>query len=179
MGHFNEDLVKAAVMLAGEGLQPSSKGARVRFSGTKRTVIDGPFAETKELIAGFWIWKVKSREEAIDLGQALSQPVPGRIGDRDSASVRGRRLRRRIHARAARAGKSACARKWPRRSRRARLTTERRRPSHRRCGPAMGARRASRAESRAPSQPDVRSVYADCSDRTLRWTPRRPIYGGD
>ena len=66
MGKYNEELVKAGVMLAGEGLQPSSKGARVRFSGAKRTVIDGPFAETKELIAGFWLWKVKSKAEAID-----------------------------------------------------------------------------------------------------------------
>ena len=66
MGKFNEELVKAGVMLAGEGLQPSSKGVRVRFSGSKRTVIDGPFAETKELIAGFWIWQCKSMEEAIE-----------------------------------------------------------------------------------------------------------------
>jgi hypothetical protein len=65
MGKFNEELVKAGVMLAGEGLQPSSKGARVRFSGSKRTVIDGPFTETKELIAGYWLWQVKSKEEAI------------------------------------------------------------------------------------------------------------------
>src|SRR5690242_15450537 len=65
MGKFNEELAKAGVLVAGEGLQPSSKGARVKFSGSKRTVIDGPFAETKELIAGFWIWQVKSREEAI------------------------------------------------------------------------------------------------------------------
>src|SRR6266404_4748124 len=66
MGKFNEEMVKAGIMLAGEGLQPSSKGARVRFSGNKRTVIDGPFAETKELIAGFWLWQVKSKEEAIE-----------------------------------------------------------------------------------------------------------------
>ncbi len=66
MGKFNEKLVKAGIMLAGEGLQASSKGKRVKFSGEKRTVIDGPFAETKELIAGFWIWKVKSMEEAVD-----------------------------------------------------------------------------------------------------------------
>jgi len=66
MGKFNEELVKAGVMLAGEGLQPSSKGVRVRFEGKKRTVTDGPFAETKELIAGFWLWQVKSREEAIE-----------------------------------------------------------------------------------------------------------------
>jgi hypothetical protein len=66
MGKFNEQLVKAGVMLAGEGLQPSSKGARVRFSGGKATVTDGPFAETKELIAGFWLWQVKSKQEAIE-----------------------------------------------------------------------------------------------------------------
>src|SRR3979409_489866 len=66
MGKFNEELVNAGIMLAGEGLHPSSKGARVRFSGKSRTVIDGPFAETKELIAGYWIWQVKSKEEAIE-----------------------------------------------------------------------------------------------------------------
>src|SRR5437868_13316404 len=66
MGRFNEELVKAGVMLAGEGLHPSSKGARVRFSGKSRTVIDGPFTESKELIAGFWLWQVKSLEEAIE-----------------------------------------------------------------------------------------------------------------
>jgi hypothetical protein len=66
MGKYNEELVKAGVMLAGEGIHPSSKGARVRFSGKKRTVIDGPFAETKELVAGFWIWQVKSKEEAVE-----------------------------------------------------------------------------------------------------------------
>jgi hypothetical protein len=66
MGQFNEELVKAGVMLAGEGLQPSSKGARVRFSGGKRTVIDGPFTESKELVAGFWLWQVKSKAEAIE-----------------------------------------------------------------------------------------------------------------
>jgi hypothetical protein len=65
MGNFNEELVQAGIMQAGEGLHPSSKGARVVFNGAKRTVIDGPFAETKELVAGFWIWKVKSKEEAI------------------------------------------------------------------------------------------------------------------
>jgi hypothetical protein len=66
MGKYNEELVKAGILLAGEGLHPSSKGVRVRFSGSKRTVIDGPFAETKELIAGFWLWQVRSREEAIE-----------------------------------------------------------------------------------------------------------------
>ena len=65
-GNYNEELVKAGVMLAGEGLLPSSKGARVRFSGDKRTVIDGPFAETKELIAGYWLWQVKSMDDAIE-----------------------------------------------------------------------------------------------------------------
>jgi hypothetical protein len=77
MGAYNEQLVKAGVMLAGEGLHPSSKGARVRFSGTKRTVIDGPFAETKELIAGFWIFQVKSREEAIEWVKRAPNPFPG------------------------------------------------------------------------------------------------------
>jgi len=66
MGKFNEELVKAGIMQAGEGLKPSSKGVRVQFSGDKRTVVDGPFAETKELVAGFWMWQVKSREEAIE-----------------------------------------------------------------------------------------------------------------
>ena len=74
MGKFNEELVKAGVMLAGEGLHPSSKGARVRFSGDKRTVIDGPFAETKELIAGFWLWQVKSKEEAIEWVKRCPNP---------------------------------------------------------------------------------------------------------
>jgi hypothetical protein len=74
MGKFNEELVKAGVMLAGEGLQPSSKGARVRFSGKARTVIDGPFAETKELIAGYWLWQVKSKEEAIEWVKRCPNP---------------------------------------------------------------------------------------------------------
>jgi hypothetical protein len=77
MGKFNEELVKAGVMLAGEGLQPSSKGARVKFSGSKRTVIDGPFAETKELIAGYWLWQVKSKEEAVDWVKRCPNPFPG------------------------------------------------------------------------------------------------------
>lgn len=77
MGKFNEELVKAGVMLAGEGLHPSSKGARVRFSGSKRTVIDGPFTETKELIAGFWLWQVKSRDEAIEWVKRIPNPMPG------------------------------------------------------------------------------------------------------
>ena len=77
MGKFNEELAKAGVMLAGEGLQPSSKGARIRFSGVKRTVIDGPFAETKELVAGFWLWQAKSKEEAIDWVKRCPNPFPG------------------------------------------------------------------------------------------------------
>jgi hypothetical protein len=74
MGKFNEELVKAGIMLAGEGLHPSSKGARVRFSGKSRTVIDGPFAETKELIAGFWLWKVSSFQEALDWVKRCPNP---------------------------------------------------------------------------------------------------------
>src|SRR6267154_1440143 len=77
MGKFNEELVKAGIMLAGEGLQPTSKGARVRFSGSKRTVIDGPFTESKELIAGFWLWQVKSLEEAIEWVKRCPNPHPG------------------------------------------------------------------------------------------------------
>lgn len=76
MGKYNEELVKAGVMLAGEGLQPSSKGARVRFSGSKRTVIDGPFTETKELVAGFWLWQVKSLAEAIEWVKRCPNPMP-------------------------------------------------------------------------------------------------------
>jgi hypothetical protein len=75
MGKFNEELVNAGIMLAGDGLQPSSKGARVKFSGDKRTVVDGPFPETKELIAGFWIWKVKSKEEAIEWVKRCPNPT--------------------------------------------------------------------------------------------------------
>jgi uncharacterized glyoxalase superfamily protein PhnB len=77
MGKYNEELVKAGIMQAGEGLHPSSKGARVRFSGKQRIVIDGPFAETKELIAGFWIWQVKSRDEAIEWVKRCPNPMPG------------------------------------------------------------------------------------------------------
>ena len=77
MGQFNEELVKAGVMLAGEGLHPSSKGKRVVFSGGKKTVIDGPFAETKELVAGFWLWQVKSIEEAVEWVRRCPDPMPG------------------------------------------------------------------------------------------------------
>ena len=77
MGKYNEQLIKAGVMLAGEGLHPSSRGARVRFSGSKRTVIDGPFAETKELVAGFWLIQAKSKEEAIEWVKRAPNPMPG------------------------------------------------------------------------------------------------------
>ncbi len=77
MGKFNEELAQAGVLLAGEGLHPSSKGARVRFSGDKRTVVDGPFAETKELLAGFWLWQVKSKQEAIDWVKRCPNPSQG------------------------------------------------------------------------------------------------------
>ena len=77
MGNFNDELIKAGVMVAGEGLHPSSKGARVKFSGEKRTVIDGPFTEAKELIAGFWIWQVNSKEEAIEWVKRCPNPMGG------------------------------------------------------------------------------------------------------
>ena len=75
MGRFNEELVKAGVMLAGDGLHPSSKGARILFSGSERKVIDGPFAETKELLAGYWVWQVKSLDEAIEWGKRIPNPT--------------------------------------------------------------------------------------------------------
>lgn len=77
MGNYNEQLVKAGVMLAGEGLHPSSRGKRIVFSGGKKSVVDGPFAETKELIAGFWLWQVKSMEEAIEWARRCPDPMPG------------------------------------------------------------------------------------------------------
>ena len=76
MGRFNEELVKAGVMLAGEGLKPSSQGRRVRFSGSERMVVDGPFAETRELIAGFWLWQVRSMDEAIEWARRCPNPHP-------------------------------------------------------------------------------------------------------
>jgi hypothetical protein len=75
MGNYNEELVKAGIMLAGEGLHPSSKGKRVQFSGTRRTVVDGPFTETKELIAGFWLWQVKSMDEAVEWVKRCPNPM--------------------------------------------------------------------------------------------------------
>jgi len=81
MGRFNEELVKAGIMKAGEGLHPSANGARVHFSGTKRTVIDGPFAETKELVAGFWLWECKSLQEAIEWVKKCPNPMPGEDSD--------------------------------------------------------------------------------------------------
>nr|WP_276602785.1 YciI family protein [Nannocystis pusilla] len=77
MGKFNEELVKAGVMLAGDGLHPSVKGKRIQFSGSKRTVVDGPFAETKELIAGYWIWQVRSMDEAVEWARRCPAPMPG------------------------------------------------------------------------------------------------------
>jgi len=77
MGRYNEELIKAGVLLAGEGLHPSSKGARIQFSGSKRTVVDGPFAETKELVAGYWIFQVKSKEECIEWVKRCPNPMPG------------------------------------------------------------------------------------------------------
>jgi hypothetical protein len=77
MGKYNEELARAGIMLAGEGLQPSSKGARVRFNGKSRDVIDGPFAETKELVAGFWLWQCKSMDEAIEWVKRCPNPMPG------------------------------------------------------------------------------------------------------
>ncbi len=77
MGRYNEELARAGILLAGEGLQPSSKGARVRFAGDRRTVIDGPFSETKELIAGYWLWQVRSKEEAIEWVKRCPNPMPG------------------------------------------------------------------------------------------------------
>jgi hypothetical protein len=77
MGNYNEELVKAGIMLAGDGLKPSVQGKRIRFSGSKRTVVDGPFAEVKELVAGFWIWQVKSIEEAVEWARRCPDPMPG------------------------------------------------------------------------------------------------------
>lgn len=77
MGRYNEELVKAGIMLAGDGLHPSSRGKRVRFSGKTRTVVDGPFAETKELIAGYWIWQVRSMDEAVEWVRRCPNPMPG------------------------------------------------------------------------------------------------------
>ncbi len=77
MGAYNEELVKAGIMLAGDGLHPSVRGKRIRFSGSERTVVDGPFAETKELIAGFWIWQVRSMDEAVEWARRCPSPMPG------------------------------------------------------------------------------------------------------
>ena len=91
MGKFNEELIKAGVLLEADGLQASSKGARVKFAGEKRVVIDGPFAETKELVAGFWLWNCASLQEAIEWVKRCPNPMPGdQIRDRDSTDIRGR-----------------------------------------------------------------------------------------
>jgi hypothetical protein len=81
MGKYNEELVNAGIMLAGEGLHPSSRGKRIRFSGSQRTVTDGPFAESKELIAGFWLWQVRSMEEAVEWARRCPDPMPGEEGE--------------------------------------------------------------------------------------------------
>src|SRR5262245_27778082 len=81
MGHYNEELVNAGIMQAGEGLKPSSDGKRVRFEGGSKAVVDGPFAETKELIAGFWIWKVKSMDEALEWVRRCPEPMPGEVAE--------------------------------------------------------------------------------------------------
>ncbi len=93
MMKYNEQLVKAGIMLAGEGLHPSSKGARVRFNDDKRTVIDGPFAETKELVAGYWIWQVRSLDEAIEWVKRCPNPMDGEFGDRNPPDLRHGRFR--------------------------------------------------------------------------------------
>src|SRR4026208_1973631 len=114
MGKYNEEMVKAGVMLAGEGLQPSSKGARVRFSGTKRKVIDGPFAETKELIAGFWLFQVKSLDEAIEWVKRAPNPMPGKESEIEirqvfEAGVSGAEFTPELRAQEERIGKQMAA----------------------------------------------------------------------
>ncbi len=108
MGNYNEELVKAGVLLAMDGLHPSSKGARVRFSGKQRTVIGGTFSETKELVVDFWLWQVRSREEAIELAQARAFRRQHRSGA--APGFRVGRLRRRTHARTPRTGKAPAGR---------------------------------------------------------------------
>ena len=104
MGKYNEELAKAGVMLAGEGLHPSSKGKRIQFSGAQRTVVDGPFAETKELVAGFWLIKADSMSDAVEWIKRCPNPARRRQRDRDSPGLRVRRFWRGAHARAARPG---------------------------------------------------------------------------
>ena len=119
MGKYNEELVKAGIMLAGDGLQPSAKGKRIKFSGGKRTVVDGPFTETKELIAGYWIWQVRSMEEAVEWARRCPDPMPGEEGELEIRPVyeaadfgeaytpelqaRDQRLRQQIESRASKA----------------------------------------------------------------------------
>ena len=106
MGKYNEELVKAGIMLAGEGLHPSTKGKRVRFAGGQKTVVDGPFAETKELVAGFWLWQVKSMDEAVEWVRRCPDPMPGEEAEIEIRQVfEAERLRRRVHAGAAGAGR--------------------------------------------------------------------------
>jgi len=110
MGQYNESLVKAGIMLAGEGLKSSRYAKRVHFAGKERTVIDGPFTETKELIAGFWLWQVRSIEEAVEWGEALSEPNADGFGYRYSPHLRTRRLWYGPHPRAALKGRESAGR---------------------------------------------------------------------
>ena len=110
MGKYNEELVKAGIMVSGDGLHPSVKGKRIVFSGGDRTVVDGPFAEAKELVAGFWIWQVKSMEEALAWARRCPDPMPGGGRARAAAALRDGGLRRQRHARGPRARRAvACA----------------------------------------------------------------------
>ena len=109
MGNFNEELVKAGILLSAAGLHPSCRGVRVRFSGQERTVIDGPFTETKELVAGFWLWQVKSMDEAIAWVKHAPKSDGVRFRDRDSPRLRPRRLRPSPDARPQGPGRTVCA----------------------------------------------------------------------
>ncbi len=124
MGKFNEELAKAGILLAGEGLRPSSKGARVRFSGDKRTVVDGPFTETKELVAGYWLWQVRSMDEAIEWVKRCPNPMPGDseieirqvfeaedFGDEFTPELR--EQEKLLRAQSSRRGSSSCSNRGP------------------------------------------------------------------
>jgi len=100
MGRYNEELVKAGIMLSGDGLKPSVNGVRVKFSGKERTVVDGPFAETKELIAGYWIWQVQSMDQAVEWVRRCPNPNGQRLRNRNPTVLRGCRFWRSVHARA-------------------------------------------------------------------------------
>ena len=106
MGKYNEELVAAGIMLAGDGLKPSSQGKRVAFDGPSRTVIDGPFAETRELVAGYWLWEVKDMAEAVEWVKRCPNPMPGPERDRNPPGLRAGRLRRGADARGHRAARA-------------------------------------------------------------------------